>query len=46
MLIDTYCPCCGTWQNSASIDILPGMYEWTCPNCETKWNIEIQFKEI
>ncbi len=40
--VDIYCPCCGSWQNGV-MDIAPGPAEWTCPNCQTEFTINIGF---
>ena len=42
-LIEAYCPICGTFQDSFSVDVKPGTYKWTCPHCDTGWLIKIEF---
>jgi uncharacterized Zn finger protein (UPF0148 family) len=42
-----YCPFCGTTGEIKREDTLvPGDEEITCPNCETKIIVSMEFKEV
>lgn len=42
-----YCPACGEWSEHISVDFSPSCkFYWQCPECDTKFEIKIEYEAI
>jgi len=44
-----YCPACGDSCLDPSVEqvlLSPGSFEWTCPLCETQFQVQIEFTTL
>jgi len=44
-MTELYCPKCTDISEIDIVGIAPGAISVTCPNCGTKWHIEMEFHE-